>query len=67
MLKESESYFSEKFELFEKDSFNTYIKRQAEHHEAHFEIKIMKKVEKLIEMKRKGDGCFQCPEAGACE
>ena len=52
------SYFNEKFELFEKDSFNTYIARQAEHHEAHFETKVMKKVEKIIEMKRKGDGCF---------
>ena len=59
---EMHSYFSEKFELFEKDSFNTYIKRQAEHHEAHFETKVMKKVEKIIEMKRKGDGSFQKEE-----
>ena len=60
-MKESEaqSYFNEKFELFEKDSFNTYIKRQAEHHEAHFETKVMKKVEKLIEMKRKIERSFQ--------
>ena len=60
---EMQSYFSEKFELFEKDSFDTYIKRQAEHHEAHFETKVMKKVEKIIiEMKRKGDGSFQKEE-----
>ena len=48
---ESQSYFTEKFELFEKDSLNTYMKRQAEKHEAHFETKVMKKVEKLIKMK----------------
>ena len=52
---ESRLYFNEKFELFEKDSFNTFINRQAEKHEAHFEYQVRKQLEKIIEMKGEGE------------
>ena len=55
---EARSFFNEKLEMFEKDSVNTYIRRQAEKDEANFETNVVKKIEKLIEMRNVGeDNC----------
>ena len=42
-----EEYYTGKFELFEKDSFNIFVKREADENQGHLENR-MKKIEEQI-------------------
>ena len=49
------AYFTGKFELFEKDSFNNFLSREAEKMETHIESKIQKIEDKIVEIKNSID------------
>ena len=53
--KDYSAYFTGKFELFEKDSFNNFLRREAEKREAHVDSKIQKIEDKIAEMKNSID------------
>ena len=44
-------YYTGKFELFEKDSFNIFVKREADENQAHLETRIKKIGDQIVEIK----------------